>query len=649
MLKKPMDLQTTHCDACKFDDALVEATSFCVSCTEYLCRMCCHDHKRNKATRSHTLLKNEEMPTDIEPFKKLHKLTRCATHPEHEIAYECVDHKTVICVACLSETHRKCEDIHDFALDSDEADAFSFNESLSRLEDVIVNNETCSKRLATGKQIMTDMHEFRRNLVSYVDRTTDKFLLDVKDSLKAEEENNKTAINDCKTIRVHIDNGNNLLKLANEHCTKRQFGVVSKYLKELNLKVEEDIDAINQLPLERLSFQENATLLTRNCIREVKLLSKWLSDSECGSDAVPTSKNVATQTDREELQVVLPAKESSDIVEKSDTITKLRNSTVDSKQNSLCKSGAYGSEKEDTPEGRLPVDLSIQNTAYKYGKFGQKIIIHRVKTKSDNKTCSVDALVALANGNIVLTDSGNAKIKLFTRSFNVLDEVRVPGNPIDMCAIGNDIYFCCSDSKKIFWQAIDGDRISARVQSYETNGQPISISKINNELVILFSDAAYDKNERGKVDLEIRSGSELCETISLRTYPSQFTYHVLKAKKIHSRPNFARSFEIILSEYNRISLYIVSRNRKELHSREWDYTPCNLQKARGIAMDSDNNVYVCGEDSNNVHQVSPLYSSLNRVIVSHVTKPISVCVDEVNKRLLVGCKNDDTVHSFSMT
>ena len=440
-----------------------------------------------------------------------------------------------------------------------------------------------------------------------------------------------------------------MLKLANEHCTKRQFGVVSKYLKDLKQKHAEDIDAVNQQPLQRLTFQKNTTILTCNCIGEIQLLSTTLDNFESGSDAFSPKNDSATQTVRKEVQLVLPAKGSSDSDVISDTMKIKIQNKPDSRKENHNEHCANGSAKEHKPAGRLPVPVPKQNATFKRREFGQRTTAHCVKTKSDKKTCSVDALVALANGNIVLADSGNAKIKLFSRSFDLLDEVSVPGNPIDMCVIENSIYFCCSDSRKIFCLTTFGDGISSHVKSYETNGQPIGISKIDNELVVLFSSAVYDSNDCGKVDIEIRSGGELCETIPCCPYSSHFTNYVGRAKKIYSRPKFARSLDVILSEYNRISLYIVSRNTKELYGREWFYTPKNLQKARGLAIDSDNNVYVCGEDSNNVHLVSSLHPSFNRVVVPQIMNPISVCVDEQNQRLLVGCKTEDYVHSFSMT
>ncbi|WAR28493.1 hypothetical protein MAR_014197 [Mya arenaria] len=59
------------------------------------------------------MLKNGNMPKDVSPFRAIRDLLKCNTHTENEVAYECVYHKQLICVSCLTGSHRKCDDIVD--------------------------------------------------------------------------------------------------------------------------------------------------------------------------------------------------------------------------------------------------------------------------------------------------------------------------------------------------------------------------------------------------------------------------------------------------------------------------------------------------------------------------------------------------------
>jgi len=752
-----MAIQITYCDACKFDDSLVEAKGFCVLCTDYLCQMCCRDHKRIKATRSHTLLENDEMPTDKGPFQRLHKLTRCELHQDHELAYECMDHKTVICVVCLSETHRKCEDILDFALVSGETETISFTEQRCRLENITSKKENCLRKLILGQQgINTDVNDFRKLLKEHIDRLADKLLIDVNDGIKAEKQKHEKAKNKYKRLKSHIDDGIELIQLADAHCTKRQSAVVLRYFKNLKIQIENDMDTLIQQPLQCLALTKDTSILNCECIGKIELLPKSLDDFESGSDNLTfTMASVAQNKENETLRSVLPARESSEpALNKSTTIQRQQNKNKEKNKfpgakfvnypakpvtQEACPSGiskpnqaSHIHEAKQSNTAHLVKTRSDDNTCSvdalallangniamadssnaktkllrsvlpatessepaltkskevhkrrekkhknnklsdeKYvnepakpvtqeacpsgiSKPNQTSHIHEakqsktanlVKTRSDDNTCSVDALVLLANGNIAMADSSNAKIKLFTRTFDLLDEVCISGHPIDLCVIGQYIYFCCSNIRKIFRHACDGSKLSHGAVSFDTKEQPISISKSGSKLVILFSDAAYDDTKAGDVQLEIRAGNTR-ERISWKN--SSFAMnHVPEAKRIHYRSSYSN--DVILAEFNRISVYTISRTSKELCRRVWYYTSGKLQKARGIAMDSNHNVYVCGEGSNNVHRVSSLHYSINRVIVPQIRKPISVCVDEQNKRLLVGCKNDDFVHSFPVT
>ncbi|WAR05501.1 hypothetical protein MAR_020870 [Mya arenaria] len=59
------------CEPCQYDESFEEVTGFCVTCSEYLCQTCCRDHKRNKVTRRHSLLKYAEIPT----YRRLRQLS----------------------------------------------------------------------------------------------------------------------------------------------------------------------------------------------------------------------------------------------------------------------------------------------------------------------------------------------------------------------------------------------------------------------------------------------------------------------------------------------------------------------------------------------------------------------------------------------
>ena len=54
-----------ECSSCQYDGATVEATGYCVDCTEYLCDTCIAFHKRSRASRGHTVLKGKDLQQSL--------------------------------------------------------------------------------------------------------------------------------------------------------------------------------------------------------------------------------------------------------------------------------------------------------------------------------------------------------------------------------------------------------------------------------------------------------------------------------------------------------------------------------------------------------------------------------------------------------
>jgi len=184
------------------------------------------------------------------------------------------------------------------------------------------------------------------------------------------------------------------------------------------------------------------------------------------------------------------------------------------------------------------------NTPLMSRQFGQHSTLHRIRTSSDQSECTVAAIEVLANGNIIVADTNNSKLKLFTGQFDFLDETSLPGKPVDMCFNQNKVYFCCSYIKKIFWLEFAEGMFSQACRSFDTRLQPISVSKFESSVLVLFSSADYDGNEAGVVNIELRKGNGAI--LSQITYDSSDPHmqYIEHAKRIHVTP----SSEILMAQ-----------------------------------------------------------------------------------------------------
>ena len=72
----------TFCDPCLFEKSSTEATGFCVDCVETLCSQCIKYHAKNKASRSHAVLKVITDQSKNTFFGFLKDALMCKVHPD---------------------------------------------------------------------------------------------------------------------------------------------------------------------------------------------------------------------------------------------------------------------------------------------------------------------------------------------------------------------------------------------------------------------------------------------------------------------------------------------------------------------------------------------------------------------------------------
>ena len=666
-----------YCDACKYDGSHEEATRFCVQCTEYLCELCFRVHGKSKTTRNHTLLKQDEMPANKEAFEIINKLTKCDVHPLHDFVYECVEHNSFICGLCLSETHRKCENIFYLSActENDNAVLSMFYDKKDQLH--VLTPETDCSAQEIGNRVKTVEEEVKswgEELKHKIDVLRDKLLEEIKDVMKSETEKNTEAHSGSKQIRTNIEKGKQLFDTVQAYGTKQQIAIVIKHTKHLKENIAKDISNFNRRKsLLTLTLTKDSSLQEINSIGKVQLLS--LAENEhasCGSDALTNEEDTSTAGDTQpvhatensmttSLQDVPPEPQRQPTVAKTDretsdvlgeiTSTPLAKPPIENEcQNNAKISLTMVSASKTTtpPHSSLPFGFPKCYAPLINRCFGQCSMIHNIRTSTDKNVCEISSIRLLGNGNIVLADISNSKIKMFSNMFDYLGEVRLPGQPIGMCILHDEVYVCCQNMNMIFHFAFNGNTLSSNLRSYATTHQPNSVSEMDSMLLILFGNYRFDNN--GNVNIQIRYGSSVPSSIH-----SNIAYDSSKrelecienAKIIYS----LQSNEIILAEYDRVSCYNISQDQNKISKRRWYYQPHGtsiLEGAQGLTKDSEGNVYVCGYNSNNVHQVSSQNYRMNQVVVPYIERPVSVCVDEENDRLLVGCEEDDYVHSYSM-
>jgi len=78
-----------------------EATSFCLDCQDYLCEICSKSHKTMKMSKTHSIVKIEEMKSQVPVTNSNPTQLYCQIHKQKEIDLFCDDCREVICSLCV--------------------------------------------------------------------------------------------------------------------------------------------------------------------------------------------------------------------------------------------------------------------------------------------------------------------------------------------------------------------------------------------------------------------------------------------------------------------------------------------------------------------------------------------------------------------
>ncbi|XP_052806470.1 uncharacterized protein LOC128235709 [Mya arenaria] len=652
--KKPI-----FCEPCQYDDSFVEATGFCVTCSEYLCQTCCRDHKRNKVTREHSLLKNDDIPVDKTPFTTIKQLSTCETHPDNDIAYECGDHEVFVCVFCLTETHRKCENVHDLgAVDSFDSDINIMAELQDRIQALQSQKEKQRKTIEIEQQeVKTNIQSLEEKWKDHITGLGNDLETQLSEMSISETKKLIEHINGCQEIQTEINRNKSLIDTLMNHGTKRQISVVLSRTTHARANLKEKLQTLERQRQQSIVLMNVKELYLLTAIAELSIEEEGKNELdvlEHTSDEVLVtlhSENEPRETIDKSIQTSFDAA-NCDANKRSPKTPK----KIDKFIQASFDAPNPGANKK-LPKTPKKIDKSIQTVSYVAipdakqrsskrfleRQIGQKIAIFNVKTETDVYTCSIFA-VYLTEYGVLVADYGNSKLKLINRKFELICEHSLPGQPVDMCCDGENCYVCYSDLKKVTALCINKTSIWSCYEYY-TKYQPLSLTVFDSRLMILFAcDENFDNTEADDVHIEIRKGSSI-NVFIYKPYNNGFK-EIKEAKRIF----LFDASSIVLSENTRVSCYTVDTETEELPDRKWFYKSYQqnvLEKAKGVAKDSEGNVYICGEDSNNVHQASSANYRRNRVIVQNINSPMCVALDDQKDRLIIGCRDDNYLHVYS--
>ncbi|KAK3611276.1 hypothetical protein CHS0354_004925 [Potamilus streckersoni] len=105
------------CDGCKSEGVTVTAEGFCAVCQDAMCGDCLKVHKKQKVSKSHTIITMDELSRNPQNIMKLAEGVACSEHDSEYVQFYCRDHTAACCATCSFRKHKTCSNVIDFKME----------------------------------------------------------------------------------------------------------------------------------------------------------------------------------------------------------------------------------------------------------------------------------------------------------------------------------------------------------------------------------------------------------------------------------------------------------------------------------------------------------------------------------------------------
>lgn len=302
----------------------------------------------------------------------------------------------------------------------------------------------------------------------------------------------------------------------------------------------------------------------------------------------------------------------------------------------------YAAIKRGTVGQRITfvVEPSMEEWMYnmRNGFLGHFIFKYRlneihVGVEDDAETCVINGASVVADERILMTDWGNKKVKLLDKFFAVVDNIRLPSAPNDVCHVStNEAVVSLPDEKSL--QMVKVDPKLALAKQFDIGVEGRGMEYWAGELFVIC----------GGLEHEVKG--------HVRVYTTQGK--LIRAIE-HDHLNegiFSTPMRIAISN-DGSKIYVTDGDKGLITlKKSGEVTPAfedpQMKWPWGLCVDNNDQLFVCGSSSNNVIQVrdnAKLGVALR--VEDGLKDPMSICFFPVGSRLIVTTNKSDFIKVFT--
>ncbi|MEW8544063.1 MAG: hypothetical protein AB2693_11060 [Candidatus Thiodiazotropha sp.] len=529
------------------------------------------------------------------------KFRQCDDHPALVKDQFCVEHKNMICSSCSSK-HTNCivQSIEDVCTNTSPSETNSLYDRVKELQDQVkevgLSVETNIKKVKEQrKSMLKEVQILYEKLISKVNKLYQGMQSEIEANYQSQ------------------------ILLMSQHQEKIN-AIIAKL--ESSLK---DIERLQGKAIDSklfLKMQESVCNINQTT-GEFRSLSQFLSFQDLSFS---------------------PSKTIEEMLSISFTLGSVLKPHTQRDTNIIANDIVFPSELQPANAAVVPPQQSGGNVhgatafrvrslsdvkAAKQGEF-------KIKLKGDITKCDIKCMAITKDGRILMADSNNDKVKLFSPGMKFLSSVSVPDLPWDIAVVSDTEAIVTTTSLSLVSLDISCSqlRIKTKIEvPYDIGG----ITKYKNKFVVC-SDHPTSSVKlidlTGKVYWSVSSDQQGQPLFSCPLY---LTSH-----------DEGRSSTVFVTDRGNSTLTLLNgETGGVITRRQWQYN-----EPRGVTTDTAGNIYVC-------HWLTPEISVLSgdlseeKILLS--TKnglsggPLTIVHDDKTQQLLISYHGKDIVDSFKLS
>lgn len=247
----------------------------------------------------------------------------------------------------------------------------------------------------------------------------------------------------------------------------------------------------------------------------------------------------------------------------------------------------------------------------------------------DRERCCITGCEFLPNGKLLVCDNSNKKVKLFDKKFKCVSAQSLQSLPWDVTVLDDaQAVLTIPDKKELQFFEVHHKISLKHSLTLQQNCWGVS----HNNGLLFVTCWSRDKTEVVVMDIH----GTLKHIITL-----------VQGLPFHT-PWFIAGFEdtMFVSDWGTYIVQNVTSSGVPLSK----YRSSSLVGPLGLTRDPDGNIYVCGRDSNNIHQISKDGTD-SRIFLTErdgISQPLNVCHRKKDDRLIVTSWMSDKVSVFRL-